>query len=392
MALTKKQTQVLFYSLLAVIISASAIMLIALYRYYVLDANVGRINFVLTVFVAELIACFGIGWKAIFSKDKAQLGSGEVADSSHTDASVKTLKNIGEIAKEVRELFKLDSVSEALTQTFIQTNTVPPSIDQAKQLLKIDIDNRPLLRRIIQLTDPKDIYFVHSNIEFSREYGPGFEIVLLQAHDTISTADNSLVNAFPNFTINGDVTLISFPIKRNNILREPNESAASKGAVINDPIFTKQINEYLDYICRTLAISNDPSCSLSSIKEKLWDNDKRSYLMAIAKSICREVFEEFHEKIIFIGVVGSVIDSRKNENPRDLDIVLSFDVVDKELYEKVNNTVSNVLEAYKLDALIFEAIYVASPVKPRVTDESIFPIQILINTKETMRLVETDTI
>lgn len=307
-----------------------------------------------------------------------------------SSSNFEILSNLGEVRSKVENIFSEKNIGK-LVQTFIQTNTVPPKIDLLKELLKLKPDVRPEIDRIVCLNDPKDIYFVFSNISLIDTYGSQMSLYLVPPDESSKSGIQSLFNSFPNFTATKNAVLITFPLSkgsRNNIqLIEASNSEASTGLYFEDSEVAKQIHNYLDKIKLNINHNSHKDLveTLLEIKKCLWEN-QREYLLAIAQSISKEIAHDkrLNEKLFYIGVVGSVVSESDQKKPNDLDIVICFECITKETYFLVNKITEEVVKAYNLESTTFKPIFGASPIKYESDQERAFPIQILLNDASTI--------
>jgi hypothetical protein len=73
-AMTDRQSSVLFYTLLTVIVAANLIFVGALFRHFMLDVNVPNIQWIHGGFGVESVAGFFLGWRVVIGSSSADKG------------------------------------------------------------------------------------------------------------------------------------------------------------------------------------------------------------------------------------------------------------------------------------------------------------------------------
>jgi hypothetical protein len=245
------------------------------------------------------------------------------------------------------------------------------------------------------ISHPKEIYFANESLKIADKMGNHFKVSLFY----LNGQEASPLNTFPNFTLDNNNVLISFPLEQEINARQltfplfsENNSIESSGIFVKNKKFNALTRKYLNILTEQIEQSQEKENwqVLEVAKRNLWESKPHEYLDSIARDICKEILKttNVEKSIQYLGIVGSLVELLEHETdkiPNDIDIMLCIDTISVEKYKSIEDIVKNVLNAYSHDELTFYPLFSATPSKTEFSlDSNEFPVQVLIYNRKTI--------
>ena len=294
------------------------------------------------------------------------------------DTLIRDLDQRDEIAIAHLDLLETAPEDAQVFQTFICANPFPLSRDIATS--RTSEEKALSFERLVGVSRAIDIHFA----AYSLELANANRKMVLRLLDLSGPAEKTSV--YPNFLLIGNQVLLTFSSR----FPQDQFQLSAHGIEIDSAVAAKHFKQYFAEM-RKCCVA-EPEKELSSIKNSLWKNDKKTYLLDLARAFTLELQDVFSGlesadiKLEFIAIVGSVVADWEEKNtvrsPRDLDLLVIFNRLTPggiasatQALERVNRRLCPSAVAFQTDV----------KVGPRFNREggSSFPIQLILHDKNT---------
>jgi hypothetical protein len=192
-----------------------------------------------------------------------------------SDSHVRSLAERNEIAGAHLDLLESAPDYAQVFQTFICANSFPLTRDIATS--GISEEKALSFERIVGVSRAIDVNLAAHSLELASDNRK----MALRLLNLAGPAE--MASVYPNFLLIGDRVLLTF----SNRFPEDSNQLTAHGVEVRSDVSAKHFKQYFAELRKCCA--NDPGDELEVIKDYLWQMDRRTYLIDLARAFALEL-------------------------------------------------------------------------------------------------------